>query len=159
MPAPGKKNDRKVMLRVTGEGSFIPADGISQRMCRKKKLRTGAVVSAVLSLPRDYQAWKRAHKLAQLMVENTDEFSGFDTHAALKRLQVESGAACDLFNILTPDGESVEYRIPRSMAFDEMDELEFGAAYTLLCQHVVNFYWQSMTPDQVDAMASLVDVD
>lgn len=150
-----KKNSRSIMLRVTPEGRFEPADEISRDVCRKRKYRRGDVVSAEIRKPRDYGQWKRAHKLGQLLAENLDDFTGWDCHRVLKRLQIETGIGCEEYPIKSDYG-MLMHRVPRSLNFSDMDEGEFQELYAGFCQHVIDRYWPELTQDEIEEMAGLV---
>lgn len=150
-----KKNSRAIMLRVTNDGRFEPADDISRDVCRKRKYRVGDILSADVKGARNYVQWKRAHKLGQLLAENIDDFSGWNCHRVLKRLQIETGIGCDEYPIKTDYG-MLMHRVPLSLAFDEMDEGEFQEIYAGFCQHIIDTYWHDLSHDQINDMASLV---
>jgi len=144
------------MLRVTKDGNFEPADEISRQVCRRRKFRVGDILAADLRKPRSLVQWGRAHRLGQLLLENTDDFIGMDAHRVLKRLQVETGIGCDEMPIKAPGLGMVIYRIPRTMAFDQMEEGEFQEIYGGFCQHIIATYWPALTEDEIDQMAGLV---
>lgn len=151
-----KPKARALMLRVTPEGYFAPADELSREVCRKRKYRVGDILSTDMKKPRSYLQWKKAHKLGQLLAENLDEFSGFDAHRVLKRLQIETGIGCEEMPIKVAGLGMLIQRVPRTLAFDQMEEGEFQEIYAGFCQHVVSSYWPSLTIEAIDDMTKLV---
>ena len=150
------KSSKAIMLRVTDDGRFEPYDDMSRELLRKKRLRRGDVISATLKKARNPTNWRRAHKLAQLLIQNLDEFANGEAHAVLKRLQLEADIGCDYIACNLPGIGAVHYRVPKSLAFDEMEETEFDAIYGQFCQHIINAYWPELTPDEIEEMAGLV---
>lgn len=45
---------------------------------------------------------------------------------------------------------------PRSLSYDEMDEIRYENAYTGLCQFLVAKYWNDLDRVSIEEMASLV---
>lgn len=157
MKSPARRPSRRnLMFRVTPEGTLAPADEITRAALRRRKFRIGDVLAADPKKPRNLPAWRRAHRLAQLLIESLDEFEGGEAHQVLKRLQIETGIGCEELAIRVPGVGMCLQRIPRSMAFDEMDDGEFNEIYAQFCQHVIGTYWPDLTPEQIDQMASLV---
>lgn len=154
--APKKQKARALMLRVTADGRFEPADQLSQEVCRARKYRVGDILSTDMKKPRSYVQWKKAHKLGQLLAENLDDFAGMDAHRVLKRIQVETGIGCDEMPIKAEGLGMVIYRIPRSLAFDQMEEGVFQETYAGFCRHIIKTYWQTLTAEEIDEMATLV---
>jgi hypothetical protein len=44
-------------------------------------------------------------------------------------------------------------RIPKSLSFESLDEGEFNAAIKKICNHIVDQYWQTETPETIERMA------
>lgn len=150
-----KRKPEKIQLKVV-KGGLIPADAYAEQRLREKKYRVGDILAAVLTKSRSYGTHKHAHNIATLCVRNIEEFSGYaNAHEALKRLQIESGAACDEIGVKI-GGEWQAYRIPRNFSFDSIEEGEFNEAVKVICRYICSEYWQDMEPWQVEAMADLM---
>lgn len=148
---------RTVLLAVQRDGSFRAADYASSVALRSRGFTVGDEVSAELKKPRNAHAWRRAHALGTALIENTDDFESYeDSHAVLKRLQLETGVGCDTILFKVPGVGLIEQRIPLTLAFETMDDGEFNAIYARFARHVIDTYWQGFTPDQVEQTASLV---
>jgi hypothetical protein len=152
-----------VYARVQPDGSFVAADQISRNILRRKKITRNSLVRLVVSKPRDYGRWKKAHQLGTFIALNIEEFARFtlesgrvDSHGALKHLQVLSGVECDEARITISTNEEILMRTPLSLAFDEMDETRFQAAYAGFCQYVINRWWPDMDEFQIEQAASLI---
>ena len=122
----------KIALRVTDKG-FVPADRHSAEQMRSRGYSPGDVVFAEIRKPRHPGFHRLAHAFGQLLVDNLNDFAGMDSHKALKRLQLESGIACDSANTTSP------------------------TVYPLL--RICSAEWRSagMNPDSVTRMASLLN--
>ena len=88
------------------------------------------------------------------MADNIEAFHGMDAHKALKRLQIESGTACDEIGISVPGFGLCVQKIPRSFGFDSMGEDEYREAVKSICRYVSDRYWPSVSPEQVAEMAA-----
>jgi hypothetical protein len=75
----------------------------------------------------------------------------------LKRLQWEADIACDVMPVMMDGLVAAEVRIPLSMSFDAMDEGEFTEVFTGFCRHIVDRYWPSMTVEQIQEMAEMME--
>ena len=158
-----KRSADAVYARVTDAGTFEPADQVSRDILRRKRLHRGDEVRLVVMKPRNYQQWKKAHQLGTFIAQNLDAFERFqmengrtDSHGALKHLQFLSGVECEEAEIQLPDGRFVMARMPITLAFDEMDEGRFQAAYAGFCQYIIDTWWSDMDQHQIEDAATLV---
>lgn len=158
-----KRAPDAVYARVTDAGLFEPADQVSRDILRRKKLRRGDEVRLVVMKPRNKQQWRKAHELGTFIACNLEAFERFqmengrtDSHGALKHLQFLSGVECEEAEIELPDGRAVIARMPISLAYEEMDEGRFQAAYAGFCQYLINTWWSGMDRHQIESAASLV---
>ena len=160
---PKRRRPRSAYVRVERDGSFRCADEFSRNAIRKCKPKVGELIRVVFSKPRDYGQWKKAHQLGALIAENIEEFSEFigedgkpDSHGALKKLQRLSGVECDHGEIEIPGVGKMVVRVPRSLAFDEMEEPVFQAAYAGFCAYLIKTHWPTLDQEAIERMASLV---
>lgn len=152
-----KRRKEQLLLRVTPDGTFAPADGISAGRCRERGYHVGLELLAELKKPRHPGQWRCAHRLAKLIQQNSDDFDHcHDHHAVLKKLQLDARVACDLVEAVTEDGEVVRVYWPQSLAFDQMEQGEFEAVYKLLCQHVADSYFPGCSDEDVADMAEMM---
>jgi hypothetical protein len=152
-----------VYARVTEAGTFEPSDQTSRDILRRKKLRRGDEVRLVVMKPRNKGQWRKAHELGTFIANHLEPFERFqmengrtDSHGALKHLQFLSGIECEEAEVELPDGRKVLARMPITLAFDEMDEGRFQAAYGGFCQYLINTWWSGMDEDEIASAASLV---
>ncbi|MEA3250161.1 MAG: hypothetical protein U9Q35_01055 [Pseudomonadota bacterium] len=136
--------------------AFVPAGHADQSEIQRKGVKIGGYVRASLSKPRDIVNHRRAHVLGSLVIENIDGFEECDYHAALKRLQRESGVFCEQMEVEVPGVGTLGVNVPKSMAFDEMDETEFDEMVRGLCRHIATRYWPTLTPEQVEEMTRVM---
>ncbi|MES2488534.1 MAG: hypothetical protein V4607_01995 [Pseudomonadota bacterium] len=158
-----KRSADAIYAKVMEDGSFVAADDISASHLRRKKIRRHSIVRLVVSQPRDYPKWKKAHELGTYIANNLEDFSKFqlpnnrtDSHGALKHLQALSGVECEESFVKLSTGDNMMIRTPRSLAFDEMEEGQYQAAYSGFCQYLIDKYWHDLTENQIANMASLV---
>lgn len=158
-----KRPPDAVYARVTESGMFEPADQVSRDILRRKKLRRGDEVRLVVMKQRNYQQWKKAHQLGTFIAQHLEPFERFqmengrtDSHGALKHLQFLSGIECEEAEVELPDGRVVLARMPITLAFDEMDEGRYQAAYAGFCQYLINTWWSGMDQSEIEDAATLV---
>jgi hypothetical protein len=146
MPATAKKpkrqpvylEARRLVDPATGEeiGALVPASPYDSRRLRALKLGQGQSLRAELSKPRNVKFHRLVHALGQLLADHWPAFAGLPAHEAIKRAQVESGTACDQQAIdLGPLGKA-QVEVARSLAFDSMDEAEFGELFAGLTRWI-----------------------
>lgn len=144
------------MLRFE-RGAIVPADSASARLIRERDYRVGDIVSAELRKPRNPKFHRLVHQLGTALIENTDDFANYaDSHAVLKRLQVEANIGCDVMLIHAPGYGMLEHRTPQSLSFENMDEAEFQQIYAGFSQYVIKRYWPDMDAGAIERMAELV---
>jgi hypothetical protein len=78
-----------------------------------------------------------------------------DSHAALKRLQLEANVACEEIAYRV-NGMSIVQRIPLSLSFESLDQSEFESVFMGVCRHLARVYWPSATADEIAAMADVM---
>ena len=148
-----KRRPEKIYLRVTSAG-LAPADPYAETRLREKKYKPGDILSAQLSKLRKQGTHKNAHKIGVLMMQAHDDFRYYaNAHDVLKRLQVESGAACEEIKIKKRNGEWELHRYPLSFSFDSLGEAEFNEAVRVICRYIVDVYWPGMDSEEIDLMA------
>lgn len=74
---------------------LYPADRYNAGIMRERDYNTGDILYADLKKLRSRGLNAFLHQVAKLCAENLPEFEGMSAHSALKRLQLESGTACD----------------------------------------------------------------
>lgn len=143
---------RKLMDPDTGEviGALVPAHPIDQRLLKERKFHVNREVRAELKQPRNAAFHRLAHAVGHLLVDNVEAFRDLDAHAALKRVQTESGVCCEPLEIdLGPLGK-VQVKQARSLAFDELEEDEFRTFFDGITAYIGEHYTSVML-DEVRA--------
>lgn len=147
----------RIELRIE-RGCLIPATERSRQVLRARGYKMGDIVMADLKRERNPRFNALAHAIGGLCATNIPQFDSMDAHGVLKRLQLESGIECDEQVAEMPDGTQYLVRQPRSMAFEKMDEAQFGKLVAGLCSWIAARYWPQLTPDQIEQMAgAMVD--
>jgi len=141
------------LMMIVDKGCFRPSDRYTSDRLRSRGYKTGDVVSAAITKPRNPRFNRLVHRIGQLCAANIEEFSGMDAHQAIKRLQLESGVACEEIAIKVPGLGMLMHRTPRSLSFESMDEGEYREAARGICRWIAQQYWPSMTAEQVEEMA------
>ena len=140
--------------RATGHRWLVPADRPSYEALQSwdlSKVRAGD-----LKCPRNPQFNRLVHALGGLAADNLDAFEGMDCHRVLKRLQIESGVACEEMAIRIGK-QMVIHRLPQSLSFASMDEDSFHGVVNSLCDHLVTYYWPTTEVKEILKMADEAD--
>ncbi len=136
----------KTLWRVA-KGALTPADSYTLRLMRERGFRVGDLLAAVITKPRSPLFHSAAHQMAILLADNTDAFQGVEPHTVLKRLQIEGNIGCDEIPMIIPNIGPCNYRIPRSLSFESMDEGEFRNVMEQLVAYVAAKYWPDFSMD------------
>lgn len=142
----------KIFLRVD-KGMLIPADAFAAQQLRQRNYKIGDVIKADLTKLRNPKFNRLVHRIGQLCVANIEAFHGLEAHAAIKRLQLESGTQCDEIAIMLEGYGMVVQRVPRSLSFESLDDASFNQAARDICRHIAKRYWQTLTAEQIEEMA------
>jgi hypothetical protein len=145
----------------TGEsvGAWIPLSKWDARALRDRKYTVGTEVRAEFKKPRNFKFLRLAHAMAAMVVEQIDSFAGLSNHDALKRLQSESGAACEVVEYDIPNVGKLTRNEPRSLAFDEMEEGEFSEVMQTIYRHIQRKYWPEIEPETIEEMVTMYEKD
>lgn len=122
----------RVMIPETGEiiGALVPDHPIDRRSMKERKLFVGKMVRATLREDRNPMFWRKAHVLSAWLADNVEAFAGLDTHAALKKLQTDSGIGCETEEFDMPAlGIRGTRTVAQSLNFSDMDEGEFATLW------------------------------
>lgn len=143
---------RRMIDAETGEemGALVPAHPIDRRLMRERGFRRDVEIRAELKQSRNPAFHRLAHAVGNLLADNVEKFAGKGGHAALKAVQMESGAACETMELdLGPLGK-VPVKQPRSLAFDEMSEDDFAEFFKGITEYIGEHYAHVML-DEVRA--------
>lgn len=144
---------RQTIMFKVAKGCLQPADSAAAAKLRERRYSVGDILSCELRKPRNPAFNRKAHALATLLIQNTDEFSHYtDEHAVLKRLQLEGDIACDYIAIRTEMG-MLEHRTPQSLSFENMSEEAFGRVYASLCRYIGKRYMDGADEHTIEEMA------
>lgn len=149
-----KRRPERIALRVD-KGCLVPADGISQQRLRAKKYKLGDIIFAEIRKPRNPKFHRLAHQLGTVISENIQAFEGLGPHDVLKRIQREGNIACEELIAEIPGLGEIKIRNPASLAFESMEEGEFRQVIAAMCQHISAKYWPTISPEQIELMASV----
>lgn len=150
---------REMIDPVTGEmvGCLVPAGQTDRDILRRKKLKVGTRIRTTVSKERSYGQHKYSHKIGQFVESNIDGFAGKNPHVIVKELQVAADAFCDHEKLQIPGYAGFLIRkVPRSIAYDEMEETDFVSLVKQICNYLSTEYLPALTPDQVDAAIKLM---
>ena len=143
------------MLRVM-KGALVPADRRSLELLRERGYAIGDVLAAELRKPRNPGFHRLVHQFGTLCRDNIEAFADLDAHTVLKRLQLEGNIGCDEIALNFPGIGPCSYRVPRSLAYESMDESEFQDVFRAFARHVSKQYWPSMSPEAIADMAGML---
>ena len=153
---------REMIDPATGEevGCLVPVGETDRTILRRKKCRVGKRMRTTVSSERDYGQHKYVHLIGQFVEANIEGFEGKDAHTIVKSLQLEGGFFCDQERLQIEGFEGYLIRkVPRSMAFDEMEETEFQSLVKQVCNHLAEKYLPTLSPEQVAEAIELMPVD
>lgn len=148
------KRTKERTLWLIAKDRLEPLDDFTRQQMRAKGYRVGDIVAAEVTKPRNPGFHRLAHQIGSLLAENIEAFADMDSHAVLKRLQIEANVGCDEIAINFPGIGPCTYRIPRSLSFASMDDGEFHTVIAALCRYVSRTYWPTCPPERIEAMAS-----
>ena len=176
---------RRMVDPVTGEieGCLVPDGWLNSRLLRERKYRTGDLLRATITHPRNSKFHRLVHQLGTLCARNIEAYSHLDSHSVIKQLQRETGIACETQSIdaapvvtailsaaesllgsaaarmlesVLPEIKTIDVLVPQSLAYDCLDESDFRMLWDGICAHLIQRYWPQMTEDQLTAMAELM---
>jgi len=138
--------------RDTGEEflAFRASHPIDRRLMKERGFRRGDELRVEVKRKRNVKFHRLAHALGNLLVDNVEKFLGKGGHEALKEVQRESGVCCDTMDIDLGALGIVPVKVPRSLAFDEMEEDEFARFFEGITAHIAEHY-ASVMLDEVRA--------
>ena len=164
MNAKPKRPRKPVYFRVerlvrpeTGEvlGALVPRYGCDRRAMRERGYSTGSELRAELKKPRNAKFHNLMHALGALLVDQAEGLEDLDAHGAVKRLQRETGVQCDEMTIDVPGVGSLGVKVPRSLAFDEMDEGDFAQLWGAIVRLASEKYLHGMAPEAIEEFAEM----
>lgn len=142
----------KIFFRVV-KGAIVPADQIAVEKMRSRGFKMGDILQADLVKLRNPAFNRLVHRIGALAAANIEDFERMDAHETLKQIQLDGQIACSKQVIEMPTLGKCVVHVPKSLSFDSMDEGEFNETARAMCQYLVQRYWPSLTPDQVQEMA------
>ncbi len=152
---------RHVADMETGEErlGILAMHPIDRRLLKERGYKPGDELRLEIKRKRNVGFHRLFHVIGQLLVDNVEGFEHFSSHDAVKDVQTKAGVCCDPqmvdmgtinFNgIAVPIG-LVPVNVPRSMAFDEMDEDEARLLFDGITDYIGEHYAHVML-DEVRA--------
>jgi hypothetical protein len=138
------------------ESVLVPGGAADKKSISERGVVMGDLLRAQIDKPRNVEFHRLAHKLADLVRENIDDFEGLDAHGALKRLQEEARVECDITRTWLPQLGMMEHAKARSIAFDSMEQGEFYQLVRGISRHIAQEYWPQCTPEEIERMIDLM---
>ncbi|KWV17158.1 hypothetical protein ATB53_00315 [Xanthomonas translucens] len=160
----------------TGEevGAFVPTNPIDRRLAKERGYRVGHEYRLEIKQSRNPAFHRLAHAIGHLLVDNVEEFRDLDAHAALKRVQLESGIRCETVEMdaapvvsalldaaeavlgagarkvlaaVLPEIRTIPVKVAQSLAFDSMEEDEFADFFRGITAHIGEHYAHVLLDD------------
>lgn len=152
---------RRLMDPQTGEiiGALVPASDIDRVLMRQRRVSIGKGYRVAIQQARNSRFHRLVHALGALVAENVEAFAGMDSHAAIKRLQRETGLFCEEQECELGDFGKIVVKVAQSLSFDAMDEADFRSLYQGICRHVAVTYWPGLDESAVEVMAGLMPAE
>ncbi|KIP87477.1 hypothetical protein SN15_01935 [Stenotrophomonas maltophilia] len=158
---------------ATGEelGSFVPLHDIDRRLAKERGYKVGHEYRLEIKESRNAAFHRLAHAVGNLLVDNVETFRDLDAHAALKRVQLEAGICCEMVEVdatpviaavldaseamlgtgarkvlagVLPEIHTIPVKVAQSLAFDSMEEEDFGAFFKGITAWIGEHYAQVM---------------
>lgn len=129
---------RRLVDPATGEevGALVPANAVDQRLLRERRFAVGREIRSELKQSRNPAFHRLVHAVGYLLVDHVDGFESMTAHDAIKEVQKRAGVFCEPMEIDLGSLGRVEVQVPRSIAFDEMDEGEFHELFRGLTDYI-----------------------
>lgn len=161
---------------ATGEeiGAFAPSNDIDRRLAKDRGYRAGQEYRLDIKASRNAVFHRLAHVIGHLLVDNVEAFRDLDAHAALKKLQLESGICCETVEIdaspiisalldaaeavlgagarkvlaaVLPEIRTIPVKVAQSLAFDSMEEEDFATFFKGITAWIGDHYAHVMLDD------------
>lgn len=135
----------KLLFAKDRLGKLAPVDEAGEAALRG--LSAGEIVSVEIKRPRNVQMHRLYWALVTLVWQNQERYpTPEDLHSALK---VAAGLRTQ---VTLPDG-TVGF-IPGSIAFHKMDQAEFSAFYSRVCDLMAKYFLPGVTSEELRAEVS-----
>ncbi|OBU73893.1 hypothetical protein A9K61_04290 [Stenotrophomonas maltophilia] len=161
---------------ATGEeiGAFAPSNDIDRRLAKGRGYRVGQEYRLDIKASRNAAFHRLAHVIGHLLVDNVEAFRDLDAHAALKKLQLESGICCEVAEMdaspvvkalldaaetvlgtgarkvlaaVLPEIRTIPVKVAQSLAFDSMEEEDFATFFKGITAWIGDHYAHVMLDD------------
>ena len=112
---------KKIFITKGASGYLVPSDAEAEAVCKKWKI--GASYSLTYAPARNPKFHRLVFAVAQSVVDNAPEgsyWSGKDAYSFIKAVELTHGFTDEMMDC---NGEV--HLVPRSIAFENMDETEF----------------------------------
>lgn len=132
---------------------FVAANRQEGEVLRTRKLTVGDVYRCELHKPRHAKHHRLVMATLAFLVDNCEIFDTIDQ--ALVAIKVGMGY-CDPIIHVDAKGRTQTAYIPRSIAFDAMDEDAFAKFHVDLVRFITKRYLPGMTPEQMGQAVELM---
>lgn len=151
------------------KGALVPATEADLERLHRLNLSLNQTVYAELDWRRLPSDLRRIHKLGQLVVDQTDRFSHMTAHQAIKTLQAESGAGCDVISV--PAGtladlaglpcrgdrnQLVTVNRPWTLSPSHLSGAQFAQLLDQLCRYIALTVWPECEPAEIASWTDLL---
>lgn len=132
----------KLVVPETGEQvkAFVPDGPANKAICNARKYTAGSSVRMLIQKPRNGEFHKLAHAVGTVLHENVPGFEQLKAHAALKKVQQLAGVCCDIMMIDLGMLGVHPVKVPRSIAYDEMEDGEFHELFEGVTSYIDEHY-------------------
>ena len=160
---------RRLVDPATGEEvrALVACSATDRNILKSRKFRPDGRVRVEIKNPRHEGFHRLVHQFGTFLVKHVEAYSKHitangepDSHAAVKDVQAQSGAACQRvsydLDIPGMGMMQVTRTEPKSISFDEMDEDEFADAFRVMFEHVVDNDYPDLDVQQIEDFESLI---
>lgn len=131
-------------MRKAINNTLVPSEIDAARYVRA--LKTGEDVMVTIKKPRNIQFHRKFFALLRLAYENQDKYDTFE--AFRHEVTLRSGFFTEHVHVTG----KISY-LPKSLSFDNMDELEFGKLYQKAIDVIIKHFMVGTDPDELARQA------
>lgn len=136
-------------------------DQIEAQRLRDQGMRPNVEVAAYFQPNRNLNNFRQAHALAKFVRDNTEKFpADMDSHAVLKRIQIEADIECDLVDeqayIEGLGWIPIKRRVARSLAFESMAQAVWREVFKRFKDYCIHTYFPGWGQEEISMFEDIL---
>jgi hypothetical protein len=138
------------------EGELIPADTFCEKRLKERGYLPTDLLFVDITKPRNPGFHRLVHAFGEMVAENVEAFENVPAHDVLKRIQIEGNIGCDEVALNFPGIGPCTYRVPRSLSYASMDQVQFSEVYGQMCEYIRKTYYPELDQGAVERLVELM---